>query len=200
MDKTANDPAQILASLLETGQELMRKSLASAAGESQPAGAEPVAQWMEATKAITEMQQDYVKQVTGFWTAAMGGANPWQAMGGANPWLPATNQDSTDKRFAGEAWNNDPRFDLLKRTYLAYSKFLGDSVEAAPVDERTKGQLRFAARQIVDAMSPANYFATNPEAMQLAAETGGQSVAEGLSLFYHDLAAGRISRSVRISP
>ena len=116
MDKAANDPAQILASLLETGQELMRKSFASATGGAETGDtADPLAQWMEATKAITEMQQDYVKQVTGFWTAAMGGANPWQAMGGANPWLPATNQDSTDKRFAGEAWNNDPRFDLLPR-------------------------------------------------------------------------------------
>ncbi len=149
---------------------------------------------MEATKAITEMQQDYVKQVTGFWTAAMGGANSWQAMGGANPWLSAsTAQDGGDKRFAGEAWNNDPRFDLIKQTYLAYSKFLGDSVEAAPVDDRTKGQLRFATRQIVDAMSPANYLATNPEAMQLAQETGGQSIADGLNLLFHDLAAGRIS-------
>ena len=112
MDKATNDPAQILASLLETGQELMRRSFASATGGGQPAGgADPAGQWMEATKAITEMQQDYLKQVTGFWTAAMGGANPWQAMGGANPWqamgganpwLPAsTTQDGADKRFAG---------------------------------------------------------------------------------------------------
>jgi polyhydroxyalkanoate synthase len=140
---------------------------------------------MEASKRITEMQQDYLKQVTGFWTAAMGGANPWQ------PTAPAT--DAADKRFAGETWNNDPRFDTIKRAYLAYSSFLSDSVEAAPVDDRTKGQLRFAVRQVVDAMSPANYFATNPEAMQLATETGGQSIAEGLSLFFHDVAAGRIS-------
>src|SRR5438876_10076259 len=105
-----------------------------------------------------------MKQVTGFWTAAMGGANPWMPGSAA--------ADTADKRFAGEAWNKDPRFDMIKRAYLAYSSFLHDAVEAAPVDERTKGQMRFAARQIVDAMSPANYFATNPEAMQLAGATG----------------------------
>ena len=61
------------------------------------------------------------------------------------------------------------------------------------MDDRTKKQLRFAVRQFVDAMSPANYFMTNPEAMQLALETGGASLAEGMSLFFKDLAKGRIS-------
>jgi len=194
MDKAANDAAQILAGLLESGQELMQSSLASMGGGAALGDpANPAAQWLEATKRVAEMQQDYLKQLTGFWTTAMGAANPWQLIAGANPWLSSpTPPDSADKRFAAEAWN-DPHFDLIKRTYLAYAKFLGDSVEAAPVDERTKGQLRFAARQIVDAMSPANYLATNPEAMLLAAESGGQSLADGMNLFMHDLAAGRIS-------
>ena len=42
-------------------------------------------------------------------------------------------------------------------------------------------------------MSPANFLATNPEAMELAVETGGQSLAEGMALFFEDLAKGRIS-------
>ena len=186
MTNATNDPAQFLAKLLETGQQMMQQSLSAATGTDAPgAPADPFAQWVEASKRVTDMQQEYMKQVTGFWSAAMGGAMPWQAF--------APPADAGDKRFAGEAWNNDARFDAIKKTYLAYSGFLKESVEAAPVDERTKGQLRFAVRQVVDAMSPANYFATNPEAMQLAQETGGQSVAEGLSLFFHDVAAGRIS-------
>src|SRR6185295_18067541 len=51
----------------------------------------------------------------------------------------------------------------------------------------------FALRQVTDALSPANNLATNPEAMQLALETGGASLAEGLQLFTQDLARGRIS-------
>ena len=34
---------------------------------------------------------------------------------------------------------------------------------------------------------------TNPEAQQLALETGGKSLTEGLKLFTEDLAKGRIS-------
>lgn len=197
------DPAQFLANLLQAGQQMIEKSAAAAGGAGAsaapqgfpgfpgvpgtPAGAgDPAAMWVEASKRFTEMGQEYMKQVTGFWTAAMGGTNPWQAF------MPAA-ADSGDKRFAGEAWSSDPRFDAIKRSYLAYGDFLRNSVEAAPVDERTKGQMRFAARQIVDAMSPANYFATNPEAMQLAADTGGQSVVQGLSLFFNDIAAKRIT-------
>jgi polyhydroxyalkanoate synthase len=59
-------------------------------------------------------------------------------------------------------------------------------------------------------MSPANFLATNPEAIELAVETGGQSLAEGMGLFFEDLAKGRISttdetafevgRNVAVSP
>src|SRR4030095_10083190 len=64
--------------------------------------------------------------------------------------------------------------------------------------------------QFVDAMSPANFLATNPEAIELAVETGGQSVAEGMGLFFEGLAERRISttdetafevgRNVAVSP
>ena len=42
-------------------------------------------------------------------------------------------------------------------------------------------------------MSPANFLATNPEAMQTALETGGDSLVEGMRLFMEDLAKGRVS-------
>jgi polyhydroxyalkanoate synthase len=87
-------------------------------------------------------------------------------------------------------------------SYLEYTRqlvemqanyFLQYRVEAAPADEKTQGLLRFAARQYADALSPANFLATNPEALQLAQETGGQSLVEGMSLFFQDLAKGRVS-------
>ena len=56
-----------------------------------------------------------------------------------------------------------------------------------------KDQLRFAVRQYIDAMSPANFLSSNPEAIQLALETGGQSLVEGMGLFFKDLAKGRVS-------
>ena len=113
----------------------------------------------------------------------------------ATPERAAAGTKDNDRRFAGEAWSNDPRYDSVKRTYLAYSNFWQQAVESTPADEKTKAKLRYDMRQFVDAMSPSNFLATNPEAMQMAVETGGQSIAQGMKLFLDDLAKGRISMS-----
>jgi len=42
-------------------------------------------------------------------------------------------------------------------------------------------------------VSPTNMLATNPEVLQLALETGGASLAQGMQLFLRDLAQGRVS-------
>ena len=98
-----------------------------------------------------------------------------------------------DRRFSGEAWTKDPRFEAVGRAYLTQVDQLNKALEASPLDERSKGQWRFALRQVTDALSPANNLMTNPEAQKLALDTGGKSLIEGLKLFTEDLAKGRIS-------
>lgn len=105
--------------------------------------------------------------------------------------FPAAN----DKRFAADAWRADPRFYTLQRSYITYSNFLQHGLESAPLSESAKAKLRFMMRQVVDAISPANFFMTNPEAIQLALETKGQSLVKGAELFLQDAAKGRISMS-----
>jgi polyhydroxyalkanoate synthase subunit PhaC len=81
----------------------------------------------------------------------------------------------------------------MRRTYLAYASMLQSSVESVPLPGKAKAKLRYGMRQFVDAMSPSNFLLTNPEAVDLAVETGGQSLIEGMRLFFDDLAKGRIS-------
>jgi polyhydroxyalkanoate synthase len=133
------------------------------------------------SRGIIEMQQNYMQQVSKMWLGMAGAA----ATGGE--------PSGGDRRFAGTDWQNDPRYEMLTRSYLAYSDVLQKSVESAAVDDKTRGQLRFAMRQFVDAMSPANFLATNPEAIRVALETGGASLTEGMGLFFKDLAKGRIA-------
>ena len=183
------DPAQLLASLFKGGEAQAEKAEAEAAGKqaevsaTEPGAADPTAAFTAFANQMVDMQQQFIKQMSAFWTG----------MPGAEPPASAAADKDSDKRFAGEAWRNDPRFDIVRRSYLAYSDFLQKSVEAVPLDAQTKAQMQFGMRQFVDAMSPSNFFATNPEAMQLAVETGGQSVAQGMNLFLEDLAKGRIS-------
>ena len=138
------------------------------------------APWTQALSAITKWQTDSVRLMTAPWVAA------WPGLG-------TLAEPVQDRRFAGEAWSKDARYKALARTYLNQTELLRKALEAAPVDDRTKAQWGFALRQVTDALSPANSLATNPEALKLAIETGGASLAEGLRLFTEDLAKGRIS-------
>jgi len=136
--------------------------------------------WTKAVADFTAWQLSTLQQM----------AAPWM---GALPGVGVAAEPAKDKRFAGEAWSKDPRFDALARTYLAQTEQMRKALEAAPLDERSKAQWGFALRQLTDALSPANMLVTNPEALQLAMETGGASLAGGLRLFTEDLARGRIS-------
>ena len=68
-------------------------------------------------------------------------------------------------------WKTSPYFDYLRQSYLINAKYLVDAVDALELDPVQKERLRFATRQLVDAMSPANFAATNPDALKLALES-----------------------------
>ena len=136
-------------------------------------------QWTNALTSFTKWQMDSWNQLTAQW-AAMFGMGP-------------SSEPIKDRRFSGEAWTKDPRFEAVARVYLAQVDLLTKALEASPLAERSKGQWSFALRQVTDALSPANNLMTNPKAQQLALETGGKSLIEGLKLFTEDLAKGRIS-------
>jgi polyhydroxyalkanoate synthase subunit PhaC len=176
------DPAKVLASMVQAGQEWMRRfaqnanpGAASGSDAARPAG------WEIAGKQLPEVQRRMLEQMTAFWSN-QGGLRGGEA-------------GHEDPRFAAAAWREHPHFDLIRRAYLTYSTLLHESLDRMPLGEPEKAQARFAVRQLVDAMSPTNFFATNPEAIELALETGGRSLVEGMTLFLEDLGKGRVSMS-----
>ncbi len=62
------------------------------------------------------------------------------------------------------------------------------------MDDKTRLQLRFYARQFIDAMSPSNFPATNPEVIRKAIETRSASLTDGMKNLIEDLQKGRITR------
>jgi polyhydroxyalkanoate synthase len=55
--------------------------------------------------------------------------------------------------------------------------------------------VRFAVQQWVDAMSPSNFLALNPEAQRKALETRGESIAQGIQHLVRDLQQGHVSQT-----
>jgi poly[(R)-3-hydroxyalkanoate] polymerase subunit PhaC len=106
---------------------------------------------------------------------------------------PIAPPDRGDRRFSSAEWQRIPWFDYVRQSYLINSRFLSDWIDALDAEPRAKERLRFIARQVSDAMSPANFAATNPEALKLALETNGESLTQGIRQLIEDMHKGRIS-------
>ncbi len=87
----------------------------------------------------------------------------------------------------------DAFFAFLRDAHALNARFLQSAADLAEIDEKSRGQLRFFLRQYADALAPANFLATNPEAMQLALSTQGESLKRGVANLLEDIAKGRIS-------
>ena len=96
----------------------------------------------------------------------------------------------SDKRFAAEVWQTNPWFNFLKQQYLMNSAALQQTVAAlADLPDRDRKKLNFFSRQMIEMMSPTNFLGTNPEALQKAVETDGQSLVDGLENIVRDVEA-----------
>jgi len=106
------------------------------------------------------------------------------------PPAPATDDDP---RFKAPEWRDIPWFDYLRRSYLLSARWLTTLIATAKTDPATQRKLRFHIGQFLDAAAPSNFPATNPEALKLAMETGGASLAAGLENLLADADKGRVS-------
>ena len=102
---------------------------------------------------------------------------------------------SADRRFRAEAWRS-PAFDLIRRGYEMLATQLTDGVEAlGGLDEAQRARLRFATRGFVEAMSPSNFPLTNPQVIERAIATRGESLRAGLDHLLADVARGQLTHS-----
>jgi polyhydroxyalkanoate synthase len=99
-----------------------------------------------------------------------------------------------DKRFSAPEWAESPVFDYLRQAYLINSSFLRQVVDSTPLEDgRAKERLQFLTRQYIDALAPSNFGATNPEFIQAAVNTKGESITKGIQNLLADLDKGRVS-------
>ncbi len=100
-----------------------------------------------------------------------------------------------DRRFAAKAWAASPAHLLMAHMYLLSAHAMQKMVDASDATPELKDRLQFSVMQWIDAMSPANFFATNPDAQRALVESGGETLRAGISNFLGDLQKGRITQS-----
>jgi polyhydroxyalkanoate synthase subunit PhaC len=103
---------------------------------------------------------------------------------------PANQKDS---RFQDEAWTSNLALSTLKQAYLVLSNWLMSTAQETPgLDPKTRQRVNFYVRQFVDAMSPANFWLTNPTAWRETLETGGENLRQGMENLLEDFQRGDI--------
>jgi polyhydroxyalkanoate synthase len=170
-------PDALLASISQSTNELTQgwmRLLASA-----PAAAD--APWLAANPSL---QSSYLEKQSRLWNALLAGRS--EAVAEPQP---------GDRRFSHRQWRENPYYDYLRQSYLLASNYLEALVEQAPLDVQAKERARFAVKQWIDAMCPANFAATNPQALEAAMESRGESLTRGLANLLGDVQRGRISQT-----
>ena len=127
-----------------------------------------------------QSQQTWYQQQLTLWTEAVSGKPP------------AADPHTYDRRFRAAEWR-EPYFHWLAQSYLATAHWLTALTADATLDEAAKRKSAFLIRQWVDAASPANFPWSNPEALKLAAQTEGASIAQGLQNLRADVPKGMVS-------
>jgi len=130
--------------------------------------------------ALADLQADYLKQASALWNASLGQGE-----------APAT----SDRRFAAPEWRASPVASFMTQLYLLNGRTMQQMAAAIEGDDKTKARIRFAVQQFVDAASPSNFLALNPEAQKLALDSKGETLARGLQQLWGDVQRGHVSQT-----
>ena len=103
---------------------------------------------------------------------------------------PPAENSPKDRRFSNPLWDSHPYFNLVKQQYLMNSAAARKAVQSLEgMEPREKKRLEYFSGQVLDLLSPTNFFGTNPEALQRAVDTDGESLVDGLENLVRDLEA-----------
>jgi polyhydroxyalkanoate synthase subunit PhaC len=191
LPESAPDPAELAAAwtrVVENGLAAMK------------AGARPAATLAFDPTAPVRAMADFTAQL---WSnpmavlqASQAAASEWMELWGAaarraagGEVEPVIAPERGDRRFGDAAWSEDPAFDYLKQAYLLASRQATDLVDQAEgIDEGTRTRAQFFTQAYLNALSPANFAFTNPEAIRRAIDTGSISLLSGLANLLADAA------------
>lgn len=147
--------------------------------------------WTELATRSLEDPTVWIRAITDYQQAHF---NLWRnLLNGNTSESPVAQPEKGDRRFQGEEWSTNPIYDYIKQSYLLTSRMLVDMAANAKLAPGDQSKLEFYTKQYVDALSPTNFAITNPEVLQQAMETKGQSLVDGLQNLLADIEKGRIS-------
>ena len=200
------DPAEFSKNLMEVAaksQKLVSEFLAAQAeGKTQPVP-DPLnvgQAFMEMTAKLMSDPAKLMQTQMDLWQGYM---SLWQNM--AERMMGQKTDDviapeKGDKRFKDPEWQENQVFDYIKQSYLLTARWLQNmSRNVEGLDPKTAKKVEFYTRQFVDALSPTNFWMTNPKVLRTTIETNGENLVKGLENMLEDLKAGSGQLKIRMT-
>ena len=142
---------------------------------------------------VAEMMQNPAKVLEhqiGYWGKTLKHYVEAQQALSKGEYAAPTDTGPRDKRFSNPLWDTNPAFNFLKQQYLLNAEAVQTAVgDMETLDDTDRKRVEFFTRQIVDMFAPTNFLGTNPDALEKAVATDGESLVQGLENLVHDIEA-----------
>ncbi len=125
---------------------------------------------------LMQVQLAAAQQWGAFWTGALAGKE---------------SEKPRDRRFGAPEWQDDAYYRGIRDAYLLASSQLRDVVALGDGNNNAKATVSFLLDQYLNAISPANFAATNPEVVKRTKETGGANLVQGFAHLIEDISSGK---------
>ncbi|MCB2136063.1 MAG: class I poly(R)-hydroxyalkanoic acid synthase [Rhodobacteraceae bacterium] len=149
------------------------------------------------TKAVTaywsEMLQNpgkLIEQQAAFWGKSLQHYIEAQQVLASGKIAAPADPTPKDRRFSNPLWQSHPYFNFVKQQYMRNVDAMNAAVDAIEgLEPYERQRVEHFARQMMDMLAPTNFLGTNPDALERAVETEGDSLVRGLENLVRDIEA-----------
>ncbi|MDO5530223.1 MAG: class I poly(R)-hydroxyalkanoic acid synthase [Paracoccus sp. (in: a-proteobacteria)] len=140
------------------------------------------------TRMWAEQPAQLLSQQVSYWAQTLSHFASIQSQLASGKLTAAPDDSKKDRRFSNPLWSTHPYFNFVKRQYQINADALRTAAaELDMADDVDRKRINWLTGQIIDMFAPTNFLATNPDAIEMALETEGESLVKGLENLVRDM-------------